>query len=77
MMNDLPLELGKGQQHVEGQPTHRGRGVELLRHRDERDAMGIEQFDQLGEIRQRPRQAVDLVDDDDSIFRARISSSSF
>ena len=27
--------------------------------------MGIEQLDQLGEIRQRPRQAVDLVDDDD------------
>ena len=28
--NDLPLELGKGQKHVEGQPAHRGRGVELL-----------------------------------------------
>ena len=27
--------------------------------------MGIEEFDQLGEVRQRPRQAVDLVDDDD------------
>ena len=27
--------------------------------------MGIEQLDQLGKIRQRPRQAVDLVDDDD------------
>src|SRR5277367_407891 len=27
--------------------------------------MGIEQFNQLGEVRQRPRQAVDLVDDDD------------
>src|SRR5258708_4528327 len=27
--------------------------------------MGIEQFDQFGEVRQRPRQTVDLVDDDD------------
>ena len=27
--------------------------------------MGVEQLDQLGEVRQRPRQAVDLVDDDD------------
>src|SRR5947209_5591129 len=27
--------------------------------------MGIEQLNQLGEIRQRPRQAVDLVDNDD------------
>jgi hypothetical protein len=27
--------------------------------------VGIEQFDQLGEVRQRSRQAIDLVDDDD------------
>ena len=27
--------------------------------------MGIEQFDQLGEVCQRPRQPVDLVDDND------------
>jgi hypothetical protein len=27
--------------------------------------MGIEQFDQLGEVGQGPRQPVDLVDDDD------------
>jgi len=27
--------------------------------------MRIEQFDQLGEVGQRPRQTVDLVDDDD------------
>ena len=32
---DLPFELGKRQQHVEGQPPHRGRRVELLRHGDE------------------------------------------
>ena len=27
--------------------------------------MGIEQLDQLGEVRERPRKTVDLVDDDD------------
>ena len=62
---DLPLELGKGQQHVERQPAHRCRGVELLGDRDKRDAMGIEQLDQLGEVGQRSREAIDLVDDDD------------
>ena len=25
----LPLELGEGEQHVEGQPAHRGRGVKV------------------------------------------------
>ena len=44
---------------------HRGGGIELLGDRDERHPMGIEQFDQLGEVRQRPCQTVDLVDDDD------------
>ena len=32
---DFPFELGKGQKDVEGQPTHRDRGVELLGYRDE------------------------------------------
>jgi hypothetical protein len=27
--------------------------------------VGIEQFDQFGEVRQGPRQTIDLVDDDD------------
>ena len=27
--------------------------------------MGVKQLDQLGEVRQRPRQTIDLVDDDD------------
>jgi hypothetical protein len=37
---DLALELGEGQQYIEGQPTHRARRVELLGHRDERHALG-------------------------------------
>src|SRR6516162_937689 len=34
LADDLALELGKGQQDVQGQPPHRGRRVELLGHRD-------------------------------------------
>jgi len=61
----LALELGKGQQNVEGQPAHRGRGVELLGDRDERDRLGVEGLDQLGEVGKRAGQPVDLVDDND------------
>ena len=61
---ELPLELGKGQQHIEGQPAHRGGGVELLGDGDERDRSGVEHLDQLGEVGQRAGQAVDLVDHD-------------
>src|SRR5712672_704433 len=60
---DLPLELGKGQQHVERQAPHRARRVELLRHRDERHSLGVEEFDQPGKIGERAGQPVDLVDD--------------
>ena len=37
---------------TESQPAHGGRGIELLGDRDERDAGCIENFDDLGEIRQ-------------------------
>ena len=62
---DLALELGKGQQHIEGQPPHRARRIELLGHRDERHTLCIEDLDQPGKIGERPGQPVDLVDDDD------------
>src|SRR5271155_2913551 len=62
---DLALELGKGQQHIERQPPHRARRVELLRHRDERHSLGVEEFDQPGKIGERAGQPVDLVDDHD------------
>jgi hypothetical protein len=64
LARNLPLELGEGQQHVEGQPSHAGRGVERLGHRDEEDAMGIELLDQLGEVGEGAGQPIDLVDDD-------------
>src|SRR6266446_6867882 len=62
---DLPLKLGKRQQHIEGQPIHRARGIELLGYRHERHALCVEDLDQPGKIGERARQPVDLVDDDD------------
>ena len=70
LAGDLALELGEGQQHVERQPAHGGRGVELLGHRDERDAAAVEHLDDLGEVAQRAGQPVDLVDHHD-VDRAR------
>jgi hypothetical protein len=48
---------------VERQSPHRCGGVELLRDRDEGDAVAVEHVDQLGEVRQAAREAVDFVDD--------------
>src|SRR5439155_5341870 len=64
LANDLALKLGEGQQHVEREPSHAGRGVELLRDRHERHAATVENLHELGEIGERSRQSVDLVDDD-------------
>ena len=54
----------KDKQHIEGQPAHRGGGIELLGDGHKRDRSGIKGLDQLGEIGQRAGEAVDLVDDD-------------
>lgn len=61
---DLTFELREGQQDVQHQPSHGCRRVELLGDRYERDAVALEHFDHLGEVRQAAREAVDLVDDD-------------
>src|SRR5438477_11300009 len=63
---DLALELGEGQQHVERQASDRARRVELLRHRDERHSLGVEELDQPRKICERSGQPVDLVDDHDA-----------
>src|SRR5436309_5703176 len=55
----------KDKQHIERQAAHRARRVELLRYRDERHRLGVEEFDQPGKIGQRAGQPVDLVDDHD------------
>jgi hypothetical protein len=70
LARNFALELRKRQQHVEGKTTHAGGGVESSRHRDKRDVMFIEEFDQLGEVGKRPCQTIDLVDDDDTALMA-------
>jgi hypothetical protein len=58
----LALELGEAEQDVQRQPPHRRGRVERLRDRDEGHAVPVEHLDQLGEVRQRAAEAVDLVD---------------
>ena len=65
LTGDLAFELGEGQEHVQGQSSHAGRRVERLGDRDERHLMRVEQLDQLGKVRERAGQPVDLVDNDD------------
>jgi hypothetical protein len=62
---DLALELSEGQQHIEGQPPHRRRRVELLGDRNKRRALGVEDLDNLGKVGERAGQPVDFVDGDD------------
>ena len=50
---------------IERQAPHRARRVELLRHRDERHILGVENLDQTGKIGERAGQPVDLVHDHD------------
>jgi hypothetical protein len=45
--DQLALELGKGQQHVEREPPHAGAGVEGLGRRHERDVVRFEKLDEL------------------------------
>src|SRR5712672_2952339 len=65
LADDLTLELRKGQQNVQGQASHRGRRVELLRDRNKGRTSGIEDLDDLGKIGERAGQPVDFVHDDD------------
>ena len=64
LSRDFPLELGEGQQHIQGQPSHRGRGVELLGDGDEGGPAGIEALNHPGEVGEGAGQAVDFVDHD-------------
>jgi len=59
----FPFELRKGQQDIEGQPAHRGCGVELLGDGDKTHAARIKSLDHLGEVGQTPRQPIYLVND--------------
>src|SRR5436305_2469333 len=48
-----------------GEAPHAAGRIEGLGDRHERNRMLVEQLDQLGEVRERPGQPVDLVDHDD------------
>jgi hypothetical protein len=61
---NLALELREGQQDIQREASHRGGGVELLRHRNEGDPVCVEGFDHLGEVGERAGQPVNLVDHD-------------
>ena len=54
-----------GIRQIEGEPPHRARRIELLCDRDERYTLRVKEFDEPGKIGERPRQPVDLVDNDD------------
>ena len=62
LADHLALELGKGEQHVEGKPAHAGGRVERLGDRHEGHPVFIEQVDQLREVGERAGEAVDLID---------------
>jgi hypothetical protein len=59
--NELAFELGKGEEHVEDQPAHRGSRVQLLADRDEGHLVFFEQFHEAGEVEQGAAEAIDLV----------------
>ena len=61
---DLPLELGEGEQNVQGQPPHGTGGVELLGDGNEGDAPGIQGLDDLGEVGQAAGQPIHLIYND-------------
>src|ERR1700730_13178215 len=65
LANHLTLELGKGEQHIEGEPAHAGSCVERLGDRHEGHPVLVKQLDQLGEIGERAGQAIDLIDHHD------------
>ncbi len=62
--DDLALELGEGEKHIQDQPAHRGGGVELLGNGDKGHPVLLEDFDDAGKVQQRAAEAVHLVDHD-------------
>src|SRR5580700_2665012 len=59
---DLAFELSEGKQNVKSKTSHGCRGVELLRYGYERHPVSVQSFNDLCEISQAARQAIDLVD---------------
>ena len=65
LRGDLALELGKRQQHVESEPSHRGGGVELWVTETNDTLCASNNSTSLAKSAKRPGQAVHLVDHDD------------
>ena len=61
----LALELREREEDVQHHPSHRVRGIDLLCDGHEGRAVFLEDLDQLSEVEQRSRQAINLVDHDD------------
>src|SRR5712692_8849628 len=60
LADDFALELGKRQQHVERETSHRAAAVELLRHRNEADPSLVEHLHNTSEVQKRTAEPVDL-----------------
>ena len=61
--NDFSFKLGKRQQHIQHESSHRAGSVELLSHRDERDLVPLKCLHHVGEIEQAATEPVDLIND--------------
>src|ERR1035437_9956013 len=62
LAGDFAFELSEGEQDVERQPAHGGRGVELLGDGDETDALFVELLDDLRKVGQGTGESIDFVD---------------
>ena len=63
--HDLALELREGQKDIQDESSQAVGRIEILGDRDEGDVVALEEVHQSDEIEQRPRNAVQFVDDDD------------
>jgi hypothetical protein len=59
--DELALELGKGQEHVQYQPTHGRRAMKLLGDGDEGDLVLVKDLHDPSKIEQRATEAIDFV----------------
>src|SRR5258708_12234386 len=61
--NQIPLKGGKRQKNIKRQPSNRGRGIKLLRDRNEADRALIEPVYHAREVKHRPPQPIPFVTD--------------
>lgn len=61
LSRNLSLKLREAQQHVERQPAHRSRRVELLRHRHKRHLFLVKHLHHPREVTERTAQPIDFI----------------